>query len=122
KRFAAVFLAGYNVANGYVAAALYLGNAVAKLELDVSLVLSGDLHNIVFALFPNGRSTGNISQVRLTLRSTDFEQLFYTGQTLCGVVGHSRTRTVLGVQGQLSTRLTDGLSSDNADRVTACNC
>jgi hypothetical protein len=42
--------------------------------------------------------TGDVGQVCLTLRSTDFEKFLDTAQTLGGVVGDESTGTVLGVE------------------------
>src|SRR5699024_10284549 len=55
-----------------------------------------------------------------TLRLSGLEKLLHTRKTLCDVVsGH--TAGVEGTHGQLCTRLTDGLSRDDADCLTYLN-
>ena len=64
--------------------------------------------------------TSGLGQRRLALRATGLEELDDTGKTLGDVVT-SDTTGVEGTHRQLGTRLTNRLSSDDADGLTDVN-
>ena len=69
-----------------------------------------------FLCILNGHDAAELSDDRQSLGPSGLKQLLDTGKTLCDVAaGHAAGME--GTHGQLSTRLTDGLSSDNADRL-----
>ena len=85
------------------------------MELPVSVIGNDDLALLLCILDGNG--TAELCDDRKTLRLTCLKQLLYSGKTLCDIsAGH--TAGMEGTHGQLGTRLTDGLSRDNADCLT----
>ncbi len=94
-----------------------MGISGAKIELDLLVTICRNLYDIVITLFPGLHGSGNITQVCITFRCTDFEKLFDTRQTLRDVVGCSRTTAMEGTERQLGSRFTDTLCGNDADRM-----
>ena len=93
------------------------GNRVALDHFGAVVILASDLDDHVLlgvVLRDNARDLAHDGHA---LGTAALEQLLNTGKTLGNIFCRCDTAGMEGTHGQLGTRLTDGLCSDDADRL-----
>ena len=101
------YLAVLYLDTGAVGNQVYLGLAVLACHLNLALLLG----------IQNGNGSSNLRDDCKSLRLSGLKKLLDTGKTLCDI-STCDTAAVEGSHGQLCTRLTDRLSSDDTNCLT----